>query len=430
MTERPTPDLDDPRDPGLPRRQRLVLREGDPPRRRPRRRSRSSPPTRSPASPTTCSRCCPGCASTPARAAAAAASSSGSTRAPGSGHVAEHCRAGAAAGGRPRHPARQDPQVKGQPGRLQRRLRLRRRAGRAGRRPSSPYAWSTTSSRPTRSSTGTTELEAFILRAERTAFGPSTQAIVDEAVSRDIPWIRLNQHSLVQLGQGVHAKRIRATMTSETVVHRGRRRLRQGPHHQAARRGRACRCPSRTRCAPRTRRCAVAERIGYPVVVKPLDGNHGRGVCLDLQRRGRRARGVPDRRGAVAARLGDRRVVRHRQGLPLPGHRRPDRRDRRAGAGPRRSATARRPSSELVDLTNADPRRGVGHEKVLTRIKVDAAAEEVLAAPGPRPRLACRRRARWSSSPSPATCRPAASRSTAPSRRTPRTSRSPRRPPG
>ena len=60
------------------------------------------------------------------------------------------------------------------------------------------------------------ELEAFILRAERTAFGPSTQAILDEAVSRDIPWIRLNRHSLVQLGQGVHQKRIRATMTSAT----------------------------------------------------------------------------------------------------------------------------------------------------------------------------------------------------------------------
>ena len=107
-------------------------------------------------------------------------------------------------------------QVKGQPGRLQRDLRVRRRAGRPGRRRGSPYAWSTTSSRPTRSSTGTSELEAFILRAERTAFGPSTQAILDEAVSRDIPWIRLNQHSLVQLGQGVHAKRIRATMTSAT----------------------------------------------------------------------------------------------------------------------------------------------------------------------------------------------------------------------
>ena len=59
-------------------------------------------------------------------------------------------------------------------------------------------------------------LEQFIVRGERTAFGPSTQAIVEEAVSRDIPYLRLNTASLVQLGQGVHQKRIRATMTSQT----------------------------------------------------------------------------------------------------------------------------------------------------------------------------------------------------------------------
>ena len=46
------------------------------------------------------------------------------------------------------------------------------------------------------------ELERLILLAERRAFGPSTQAIIDEAASRDIPWIRLNEASLVQLGQG------------------------------------------------------------------------------------------------------------------------------------------------------------------------------------------------------------------------------------
>ena len=56
----------------------------------------------------------------------------------------------------------------------------------------------------------------FLRQAERMAFGPSTAAILEEAVSRDIPWIRLNEHSLVQLGQGVHAQRIRATMTSRT----------------------------------------------------------------------------------------------------------------------------------------------------------------------------------------------------------------------
>ena len=60
------------------------------------------------------------------------------------------------------------------------------------------------------------ELDLFLGQAERTAFGPSTSAILEEAVSRDIPWIRLNEYSLIQLGQGVHAQRIRATMTSMT----------------------------------------------------------------------------------------------------------------------------------------------------------------------------------------------------------------------
>ena len=60
------------------------------------------------------------------------------------------------------------------------------------------------------------EMERLIRLAERQAFGPSTQALIDEAVSRDIPFIRLDRHSLVQFGHGVHQQRIRATMTSLT----------------------------------------------------------------------------------------------------------------------------------------------------------------------------------------------------------------------
>ena len=82
-------------------------------------------------------------------------------------------------------------------------------------------------------------LERFIVRGERTAFGPSTQAIVEEAVSRDIPYLRLNTASLVQLGQGVHQKRIRATMTSQTPVGCGRHRQQQGAHPDTAVGGRA-----------------------------------------------------------------------------------------------------------------------------------------------------------------------------------------------
>jgi len=60
------------------------------------------------------------------------------------------------------------------------------------------------------------ELESLVLLAERAAFGPSTQAILDEATRRDIPYIRLNDQSFVQLGMGKYQQRIRATMTSRT----------------------------------------------------------------------------------------------------------------------------------------------------------------------------------------------------------------------
>src|SRR6476659_9498185 len=224
------------------------------------------------------------------------------------------------------------------------------------------------------------ELDAFILRAQRTAFGPSTQAIIDEAVSRDIPWIRLNKHSLVQLGQGVHAKRIRATMTSETssiaVDIASDKDL-------TTRLLGAAGLPVPKQDSVRTaeQAASVARRIGFPVVIKPLDGNHGRGVCLDLQNEQDVIDAFPiakeqSRRGWVIVESfitgkdyrcliidGKMAAIAER----VPAH--------VIGDG---SSTVR----SLVDLTNADPRRGVGHEKILTRIKVDAAEEEALADPG------------------------------------------------
>ena len=224
------------------------------------------------------------------------------------------------------------------------------------------------------------ELEAFILRAERTAFGPSTQAIIDEAVSRDIPWIRLNQYSLVQLGQGVHAKRIRATMTSATsaiaVDVASDKDL-------TTRLLGAAGLPVPRQESVRTvdQAVRVAERIGYPVVVKPLDGNHGRGVCLDLQDADAVREAFPiaqeqSRRGSVIVESFV--VGKDYRCLIIDG--------RMAAIAERVPASVtgdgQSTVQQLVDLTNADPRRGVGHEKVLTRIKIDAAAEEVLKAQG------------------------------------------------
>jgi cyanophycin synthetase len=224
------------------------------------------------------------------------------------------------------------------------------------------------------------ELDRFLGSAQRIAFGPSTTAILEEAVSRDIPWIRLNEHSLIQLGQGVHAQRIRATMTSGTgalaVDIAGDKELTAKLLASAG-------LPVPRSEAVRSVEAAVAaaDRIGYPCVVKPLDGNHGRGVCLNL----------PDAEAVRAAwpiAEGE-----SRRGICVVESLLSGRDYRCLIVGGKMAAIAERVPAhvtgdgehtvaELVETTNSDPRRGVGHEKVLTRITVDAAAVDLLTAQG------------------------------------------------
>jgi cyanophycin synthetase len=224
------------------------------------------------------------------------------------------------------------------------------------------------------------ELDDFLRMSERAAFGPSTTAILEEAVSRDIPFIRLNTGSLVQLGQGVYAQRIRATMTSRTgalaVDIAGDKDLTGKLLGSAG-------LPVPKQEVVRTAEGAVhaALSIGLPVVVKPLDGNHGRGVVLDLRseedvRAGFARAQEESRRGHVIVEsfvvgkdyrcliVGGRMVAIAER---VPAH--------VVGDG-------RHTVSELVELTNADPRRGVGHEKVLTKIRVDETAVELVGEQG------------------------------------------------
>ncbi len=225
-----------------------------------------------------------------------------------------------------------------------------------------------------------TELETFLLRAERTQFGPSTLAIVEEAASRDIPYLRLNEASLVQLGQGVHQQRIRATMTSNTsalAVDIASDKELTSRLLAAA----GLPVPKSESVRTADQAAAAAKRIGYPVVVKPLDGNHGRGVVLDL----RDEQGV--RNGFVVA------AEQSRRGSVVVESYITGKDYRVLVVGGRMTALAERMPAhvvgdgvhavrELVDETNADPRRGVGHEKVLTRIAVDDAAVKLVRSQG------------------------------------------------
>ncbi len=220
------------------------------------------------------------------------------------------------------------------------------------------------------------ELEGLIRVAERQAFGPSTQAILDEAVSRDIPWIRLDRHSLVQLGQGVHQQRIRATMTSRTPAIAVDIASDKSLTNQLLS---AAGLPVPRSMVVRSAEEAVdaGRSLGFPVVVKPLDGNHGRGVCLGLRsdedvRKSFDIARAESRAGDVVVETfvhgNDHRVLVIGGRMVAVAQRVP------AGVTADGIHTVR----ELVDIENADPRRGIGHEKVLTKISLNAAAEELL----------------------------------------------------
>ncbi len=222
------------------------------------------------------------------------------------------------------------------------------------------------------------ELERTVIRtAERLAYGPSTGAIVSEAERRNIPVIRLDpRRSLVQLGHGVYQKRIWATVTSETsniaVDTASNKELTNKLLHEVG-------IPVPRGMTVRNVDDAVREarRIRYPVVIKPLDGNHGRGVCINLKdddevREFFSTAMDESRAGIVVVErfitgkdyrilVVDNHVVAVAERVPAHV----------VGDG-------RHTIEELIEITNTDPRRGVGHEKILTRISIDEQTMETL----------------------------------------------------
>src|SRR5436305_2750803 len=222
------------------------------------------------------------------------------------------------------------------------------------------------------------ELEAFIELAQRRSLGPSTSALVRAAEERDIPWIRLNEGSLVQLGYGKYQKRIQATLTSETrqiaTEIASDKRLTQRILEQLG-----LPVPRQSIVCDPQEAAEEAERLGFPVVVKPLDGHHGQAVAINLRTPEQvreayeQARGICPRVIIECHQTGndyrilviDGRVAAVAQ--RVPGH----------VVGDGRSTIA-----ELIEEVNRDPRRGIGHEKVLTRIVVDDQARRLLAEEG------------------------------------------------
>ncbi|MBM3461194.1 MAG: cyanophycin synthetase [Armatimonadetes bacterium] len=213
---------------------------------------------------------------------------------------------------------------------------------------------------------------------EELAYGPSTMSILVEARKRTIPVIRLNEANLVQLGYGRYQQRIQATTTSLTrmiaVDIACDKNLTKKLLSDIG-----IPVPGGALLQEKEAAVAEAETIGYPVVVKPLDYSHGRGISLNLQNREqleiafdnaqRFTRGVivekflSGRDFRILVVNGEVIAVAER----VPAH---------------VTGNGRDSVTKLIEDTNADPRRGVGHEKVLTQIKVDDHTRRLLGEQG------------------------------------------------
>lgn len=210
--------------------------------------------------------------------------------------------------------------------------------------------------------------------------GPSTGSIVQEAVNRGIPWIRLNKYSLVQLGYGANQKRIQATVTSETSSigvelacdkEDTKYLLEQAevevPRGDIIRRERSLQ--------------DACDYVGFPLVIKPIDGNHGRGITVDLNNYEDALVAFhhakdSSKSGAIIVEKfitgKDYRLLVINNVLVAAAIRTPAH-----VVGDGKSTI-----QELIDKVNSDPRRGYGHEKVLTQITTNELTKTLISQAG------------------------------------------------
>ena len=222
------------------------------------------------------------------------------------------------------------------------------------------------------------DLEADIQKMreirERVRLGPSTGSIVEEAVARDIPWIRLGTNSLVQLGYGVNQMRFQATITCKTSniavdiacdKEETKRMLNMASIPVA----------DGDICVDEEDLEATIKKIGYPIVLKPLDGNHGKGASINVKTWEDAVEGL------AYAKKYSRRIIVEKfvtgfdfRVLII---------DNKLVAAAKRVPAhvigdGQKTIQELIAITNLDPRRGYGHENVLTQIEIDRDSEDLL----------------------------------------------------
>ena len=214
--------------------------------------------------------------------------------------------------------------------------------------------------------------------SDRMALGPSTRAVVDAAVRRGIPYIRVDDFNFVQLGYGARAKRIQATIAGTTrylgvEIAGDKDKTKQilGFHGVPVPKGRLTRDVEEG--------LEAAYEIGWPVVVKPLDASKGRGIVTNITSDDQFRAAYEEAQRYRSRVIVERYVTGNDYRLLVVNFKLV-------------AAAMRVPAEvigdgvhtirELVDIANEDPRRGESHEKVLTKIQLDGATDRLLALRG------------------------------------------------
>ena len=223
--------------------------------------------------------------------------------------------------------------------------------------------------------------DEFIRFAQRRALGPSTASLVRAAEARGIPWLRLNDQSLVQLGHGRYQQRIQATVTGRTP-HIAVELASDKEETNKILATLGLPVPRQELVQSEGQAQRAARRIGFPVVTKPYNGNHGRGISIRLTTDEEVAQGF-----AVARE--------HSRSVIVESYLEGDDHRLLVVNGELVAATRRTPGhvvgdgvhtvAQLAEIVNRDPRRGVGHEKVLTRLEIDEQALKMLGRAGLAP---------------------------------------------
>jgi cyanophycin synthetase len=209
--------------------------------------------------------------------------------------------------------------------------------------------------------------------------GPSTASIVEAAKRRNIPYYRLSEDtSYIQLGHGHLQQRFQATVTWRTGII-GHSIADDKDWTKQILGDAGIPVPKGQVCASFEEAVEAAEYIGYPLAMKPLVGNHGRGVSTNIANQ-------TELKEAYDAAYARHESVVVEQFIRGEDHRLLVIDGKLVAAARRRPAhvtgDGKSTLQALIDEENRDPRRGVGHENLLTQIDVDQQTERLIAQAG------------------------------------------------